>query len=74
MDYIKTLQEIYDSEINYSISTFWDGGFNIKIGDETNGFEEEMDFYLIQDAVQWLSERVVILYPDSNYAIGVQSK
>ncbi len=32
------LQQLYDSEINFSISTFWDAGFDWKLGDEMNGW------------------------------------
>jgi len=35
----ETLQAMYDSEINFSISTFWDGGFDWKLGDAMNGFK-----------------------------------
>lgn len=35
------LQELYNSEINWKISTFWDGGFNWWLGDDMNGFKEE---------------------------------
>jgi len=32
------LQDLYDSEINFSISSFWDAGFEVKLGDDLNGF------------------------------------
>jgi hypothetical protein len=32
------LQRIYDSEINVSISWLWDCGFEVRLGDEVNGF------------------------------------
>jgi hypothetical protein len=32
------LQKIYDSEINVSFSWLWDGGIDVKLGDEMNGF------------------------------------
>jgi hypothetical protein len=35
------LQQIYDSEINASVSWFWDGGFAVKLGDSINGFVAE---------------------------------
>jgi hypothetical protein len=37
------IQALYDSEINCSISSFWDGGFMVKLGDEYNGFEAVSD-------------------------------
>jgi hypothetical protein len=35
------IQALYDSEINCSITTFWDGGFTVRLGDEMNGFVAE---------------------------------
>jgi hypothetical protein len=32
------IERLYASEINCSISTFWDGGIAVKLGDELNGF------------------------------------
>jgi len=32
-------QQIYDCEINFEISCFWDGGFTIKLGDKSNGYK-----------------------------------
>jgi hypothetical protein len=37
------IQRLYDSEINLTVqfSSFYDGGFTVKIGDELNGFRAE---------------------------------
>jgi hypothetical protein len=35
---------IYDSEINVRISWFWDCGFEVRLGDEINGFLVEETF------------------------------
>jgi len=32
---------LYDSEINFEISCFWDAGFNWKLGDSVNGYVAE---------------------------------
>jgi len=32
------LQKIYDSEINIRIGWLWDGGIEVRLGDEMNGF------------------------------------
>lgn len=37
----EALARLYRSEINVSISTFWDGGWDVKLGDEMNGFVAE---------------------------------
>ena len=35
------LQRIYDSEINVRIGWLWDGGIDIRLGDEMNGYLAE---------------------------------
>jgi hypothetical protein len=37
------LQKIYDSEIDVSISWLWDGGIDVKLGDEMNGHDAEVE-------------------------------
>jgi hypothetical protein len=32
------LRRLYKSEINITISVFYDGGFNVSIGDDMNGW------------------------------------
>ncbi|MFZ2031622.1 MAG: hypothetical protein WAU68_15020 [Vitreimonas sp.] len=39
------LSELYDSEINAGVSSFWDDGFTLWIGDELNGRQVERKFY-----------------------------
>jgi len=36
----KELQKICDSEINVFLSSMWDAGFDVKLGNEMNGFDE----------------------------------
>lgn len=65
------LQELYDSEINVSITSFWDGGFTIKLGDEANGFKAEAN----QDKIEYAGEILHCLaeqyYPDSYYVKNI---
>jgi hypothetical protein len=35
------LQRPYDSEINVWVTSFWDGGFYVWLGDEMNGYRAE---------------------------------
>jgi hypothetical protein len=35
------LQALYDSEINFTISTFWDAGFKWKLGDDHTAFSRK---------------------------------
>ena len=60
---------IYESEINFSICTFWDGGFTARLGDYINGFKDEAQANVsFQDAVEELITIVLNHYPDSTYA------
>ena len=38
MDLTTVLMDLYRSEINCSISSFWDNGFLVQLGDDMNGF------------------------------------
>jgi hypothetical protein len=64
----KILKDLYDSEINFSIVTFWDAGFNVKLGDQINGFEAETTVYTFAEAVEWLRAAAVEAYPESVFA------
>lgn len=70
MKLTKELQRIYNSEINFSISTFWDGGFNVKLGDSMNGFIAETTEDTIKDAIYWLIDKVLELHPGSLYSFS----
>jgi squalene cyclase len=50
-------QQLYNREINFSISTLWDDGFTVKIGDELNGFRAETTVATYAEALQWLDQR-----------------
>ena len=66
--YVLQLQRIYDSEINFCISTFWDGGFDVKIGNPMGGYLAETNTKKMETAVEWLIDKVLELYPNSFYA------
>lgn len=63
-------QRLYDSEINFSISCFWDGGFDVKLGDGHNGFVAETTVNTYDEALQWLDQEARKQYPDSQYVTG----
>ena len=67
-DLILELEKVYDSEINYSIEVFWDGGFFVRIGDDMNGYVDEEIFKSLREGIKWLLKRVKELYPNSKYA------
>ena len=62
------LQDLYDSEINFSIVTFWDDGFRVKLGDELNGFVASGRADALANAVEWLRVRAIEKFPDSVFA------
>jgi hypothetical protein len=65
---MEILQAFYDSEINFEISAFWDGGFTWKLGDSMNGFDAQGNARTIQQAVPELSAAALKHYPDSAFA------
>lgn len=62
------LQDLYHSEINFSVSTVWDGGFDVKLGDEFNGFRAEGNFDRWGEVEPWLRDEAIRHYPDSLFA------
>jgi len=62
------LQRLYDSEINASISSFWDGGFTVKLGDEMNGFVAEAQCQTMEEAERWLFNEALLRFPTSDFA------
>lgn len=43
MDLISVLEDMYMSELNFTLSTFWDSGYTVELGDELNGFKEKSE-------------------------------
>lgn len=62
------LQDLRDSEINFSITAFYDNGFNVKLGDDMNGFAASGIAERFEDAVEWLIVRAIEKYPESTFA------
>jgi hypothetical protein len=64
------IQRLYDSEINLTVqfSSFYDGGFTVKIGDELNGFRAEDQVQRWSDVEKWMRMKAIELYPDSKFA------
>ncbi|WP_315731636.1 MULTISPECIES: hypothetical protein [unclassified Bradyrhizobium] len=57
-------QHLYDREINFSISCFWDGGFMVKLGDDLNGFLAEETVSTFDEALAWLELTADEHYPE----------
>jgi hypothetical protein len=73
-DLATTLSGLYASEINCGLSSFWDGGFTVWLGDGMNGRHGEgyFDGDKIGEAADWLHEQALIAYPGSEYAKGAR--
>lgn len=63
------MQDLYHSEINFSVSTFWDGGFDVKIGDDMNGFVAETTLDRWGMVEPWLKEQALLHFPRSLFAL-----
>jgi hypothetical protein len=68
MELATELQRIYASEINVRISWFWDGGIDVRLGDELNGYVAQETVPSIDEIVPWLQEAIAHFCPDSTYA------
>ena len=70
MDLGHVMQALYDSEINCEVSTFWDGGFTVRLGDAMNGFVAETEAYSAAEAAEWLDKAARQHFPGSTYVLG----
>ena len=61
------LQKIYDSEINVRIGWLWDGGIEIRLGDDMNGYLAEETVGTVAEIASWLQEAIAHFYPGSSY-------
>ena len=56
------LQKIYDSEINVRIGWLWDGGIEIRLGDDMNGYLAERTVGMVAEIAPWLQEAIAHFY------------
>jgi len=69
MNLLIVLEDLYKSEINFILSTFWDAGYTIQLGDNINGIRAGSDMLNTLDEV--CAELVRMAkkhYPDSDFA------
>lgn len=62
---VDVLAFLYAHEINCGLSSFWDGGFDVWIGDAANGIRAQTT-YDVDDLAHvglWLAETAGVLYP-----------
>ncbi len=62
------LQELYDSGINWRISTFQGVGFIWKLGDHIDGWEFDGISDTLEEAIDALAAVAVHRHPDSAFA------
>lgn len=65
---MSVFQDLYHSEINFSVSTFWDGGYDVKLGDEINGIRAEMSVDRWGQVEPWLTQAAIKHFPNSLFA------
>jgi len=65
MNLTEVMQFLYEHAINCRISSFWDGGFDVYLGDENNGYKEQCNFDSedLDKAAEWLYNVAVHHYP-----------
>jgi DNA-directed RNA polymerase subunit RPC12/RpoP len=68
------LQKIYDSEINIRIAWMWDGGIEIRLGDEMNGFLAEEVVPSAGEILPWLQEAIAHFFAESTYAASLSAE
>lgn len=67
--YIKVLNDLKESKINFTISHSGDEGFFIILGDEKNGIAAVEDgLQTFEDVVVWLIKHTIICFPDTDFA------
>ena len=70
MDIEIVMKKLYKSEINCSISSFWDNGWDVKLGDDMNGYAAEGNFRMLDEAATFLDVQARKHFPESLYALG----
>jgi hypothetical protein len=70
MDIEIVMRKLYESEINCAISSFWDSGWDVKLGEEMNGYVAESDFHTLDEAAEFLDEETRRHFPTSLYTLG----
>jgi len=53
----KIFENLYKCEINWSIKTFWDNGYEVVLGDEMNGIIDQTNVDTMMNAAIWLDNK-----------------
>lgn len=65
---MSVFQDLYHSEINFRISTFWDGGFDVELGDDRNGIVAQTNVNRWGMIEPWLIDAAIEHFPHSLFA------
>jgi hypothetical protein len=64
----EAMKNLYSKEINCSVRSFWDGQWEVKIGDELNGWRAEAQCVELEDVAQTLIELAKELHPHEDWS------
>ena len=56
------------------ISWFWDNGFDLRLGDEMNGYLAEGNVATVAEILPWFQKAIAHFYPRSSYAASLSSE
>ena len=65
---MNTLQQLYESEINFELRSHWATGFEWKLGDHLNGYRAHGHADTVEGAAQALAEAACEHFPNSSFA------
>jgi hypothetical protein len=65
---MSVFQDLYHSEISFTVSTFWDRGFDVTLGDPVNGIKAQTNCNRWGEVEPWLMAAAIEHYPDSLFA------
>jgi hypothetical protein len=65
---LSVLQRLYDSQINFEVSAFWDTGFELKLGDPIGGYKARTNVKTWTEAERWFAYMARRHYPASVFA------
>lgn len=68
------LARMYKHEINFAVSAFWDGGFDLKIGDDWNGYKALGAVATVDEIAPWFVDNLQRLYPDIDWSFDPTRK
>lgn len=60
---MNVIDQLYALEINAAISWFWDGGFDVDLGDEQNGIRAHTNVDTWAEVEDWLREKAAEHWP-----------